>query len=369
MRSKLHTAVAGAAALLALAATAPAAAVEVGAAKIHGYGNWAYGQTDGNTYMNGNDDGNYDELEFSLAVAAAPSPNVSIHAQIFVENEEEGAETSVDFAFAEYAFDEKLRFRIGAVKQPFGIYTEIFDVGTVYPFVNLAQGVYGPAGYISENYLGLGFTGRVVLGSGWSVQYDLYGGEMESDYTTPWAEDEGGEEGEEATTDVQDMIGGRILFISPGLAATCGVSAYTGTEDTETSGEESEENNHSAVGVQLEVSQGPATVRAEYAHQDTEVAASDAAYAEVSWRFNPHWLVAARYDWSSTDLDDDEGVEDELLDHQDLGFAVNYFFSPNMVLKLAWHNVDGNRFTSPDDEDEEQDDTTSLVTGGVSFSF
>jgi len=194
---------------------------------------------------------------------------------------------------------------------------------------------------------------------------------MESAYTAPWAEDEGGGEGEEGegATDIQDMIGGRIVLTTPSLGANCGISAYTGTEDTETFGEESENHRHTAYGAHVEWFQGPATVRAEYAHQDTEVSSADAAYAEASWRFTKNWLVAARYDWSESDPDGAEDVESALLEHQDIGLAVNYFFSPNMVLKFAYHMVDGNRFTSVDDEDEEQDEETNLYTAGVSFSF
>jgi hypothetical protein len=375
VRARKHAAVAGLAAALALAAAAPAGAAEAGGkVAIHGYGNWAYGKTDGNAYQNGNDEGNYDELEFSLQVAAEPSPKVGVHAQIFVEREEGGSEASVDFAFAEYAFDDALRLRIGAVKQPFGIFTEIFDVGTVYPFVNLAQGIYGPAGTVSESYLGLGLTGRVVAGGGWGVQYDLYGGEMESAFTAPWGAVEGEAEGavegdEEGATDVQDMVGGRVTLTTPGQSLTCGLSAYTGTEDTESFGEESGDHRHTAFGAQAEYFVGPAVLRAEFARVEAEEFSSNAAYAEAAWRISSHWQLAARYDWARTELDEDDGVGDALLEHDDLGFAVNYFFSPNMVLKLAVHQVTGNRFTTVDDEDEEQDEKTVLVAAGVSFSF
>ncbi len=368
--SKMHrTAVAAAccAALLALSPAPPAAALEGGEKIwIHGYGNWAYGKTDGNTYVNGNDEANYDRLEFSLGVAAEPAPKTSIHAQMFVENEEEGAEAAMDFAFAQYDFDDALKFRIGAVKQPFGIFTEIFDVGTLYSFVSLAQGIYGPAGYVSESFLGAGFTGNLAIGAGWQLQYDLYGGEMESALTTPWEE---GAEEDEAATDVQDLIGGRLNLTTPGQSLTCGLSAYSGKEDTETFGEESESHRHSAYGAHLEYLLGPATLRAEVARQDAEEYTNNAAYAEAAWRLSPHWQVAARYDWSRTDLEEEADVEDELLDHDDVGVAVNYFFNPNFVLKLAVHQVTGNRFTSLDDEDEEQDEKTTLVTFGTSFSF
>lgn len=357
------------AAVLALGAPPPAGAIEAGdKIWIHGYGNWAYGRTDGNAYLNGNDEGDYDRLEFSLSLAAEPAPRTSIHAQIFVEKEEEGSESSVDFAFAEYDFDPALRFRIGAVKQPFGIFTEIFDVGTLYPFVNLAQGIYGPAGFVSESYLGAGLTGRLAVGGDWQLQYDLYGGEMEAANSTPWDE-VGIAESDEESTDIQDLVGGRLTLASPGGAVTCGLSAYSGTEDTETFGEESGDKRHTAYGAHVEYFNGPATLRAEVAGQETEEYTSEAAYVEAAWKLSSHWLVAARYDWAETDLDGDTGADEDLLEHRDVGLAVNYFFSPNFVLKLAWHQVSGNRFTSQDDEDAEQDEKTSLVSFGTSFSF
>jgi predicted porin len=357
------------AALAALGAPQPAGAIEAGEKLwIHGYGNWAYGKTDGNAYMSGTDEGSFDKLEFSLSVAAEPAQRTSVHAQIFVEKNTEGSEASVDFAFAEYAFDPALKFRIGAVKQPFGIFTETFDVGTLYPFVSLAQGIYGPAGIVSESFLGAGFTGRFEAAGGWQLQYDLYGGDMEAALTTPWAEAE--TEGEtEGGSDIQNLIGGRLNLTSPGQAVSCGISAYTGTEDTKAVGEESESNRHTAYGAHAEYFVGPVTLRAEYAGQHTDDYKSNAAYGEAAWRISSGWQVAARYDWSKTDLDASAEVDDELLKHQDLGLAVNYFFSPNFVLKLAWHQVTGNRFTSTDDEDAQQDRKTSLVTFGTSFSF
>ena len=128
-------------------------------------------------------------------------------------------------------------------------------------------------------------------------------------------------------------------------------------------------HRHTAYGAHLEYFLGPAALRAEYAGQTTEEYTSNAAYAEASWRLAKHWLVAARYDWAKTKLDEDAGVDEDLLEHQDVGLAVNYFFSPNFVLKLAVHQVTGNRFTSVDDEDAEQDEKTTLVTFGTSFSF
>ena len=174
-----------------VSASAPAGAVDFGSKlALHGYGNWSYGKTDGNNYVNGNDEGTWDTMEFSLGVTAEPAEKFTVHAQAFWEMGEEGTESSMDFAFAEYAVSPAFALRAGRVKQPFGIYTEIYDVGVLYPFNNLPQGIYGPSGFVAEGYMGVGATGALDLASSLRLQYDLYGGEMESALTTPWAEAE-----------------------------------------------------------------------------------------------------------------------------------------------------------------------------------
>ena len=46
-------------------------AVTVGNVAIHGFGGWAYGRTDNeNRYLYGDEDGNYDEMNFSLNISA-----------------------------------------------------------------------------------------------------------------------------------------------------------------------------------------------------------------------------------------------------------------------------------------------------------
>ena len=51
--------------------------------QFHGFGGWAYTQTDENTYLDGNEDGNYDNFQFSLSVAANPAEDLRIVAQAF----------------------------------------------------------------------------------------------------------------------------------------------------------------------------------------------------------------------------------------------------------------------------------------------
>ena len=368
--SKARIMIAGmAVGLFCLTAAVPAGAVDFGSKlALHGYGNWAYGKTDGNSYINGNDEGTWDTMEFSLGVTASPAENFTVHAQAFWEMAEAGTESSMDFAFAEYAVSPAFALRAGRVKQPFGIYTEIFDVGVLYPFNNLPQGIYGPSGFVAEGYMGVGATGALDFTGKLRLQYDLYGGEVESALTTPWAEVEGAADGDEQSTDVQNMVGGRVLVGAPDGTYTVGVSAYTGTVDTKSAGEEAEGDRHTAVGAQAELMLSAFTLRAEYAHQNAESYSANAAYAEGSYLITPHWLVALRYDWTKVDPDEAPEVDSELLESTDIGVALNYIVNPFFVVKLAYHVVDGNRFTTANEETA-LDEKTSLITAGVSFSF
>jgi hypothetical protein len=114
----------------------------------------------------------------ALALSARPVEKLRV-STLFELEQQEGAqklEPALEYAFAEWKFSEALRVRAGRVKLPFGIYTEILDVGTLRPFFTLPQGVYGPTGTVVPGYNGIGLTGRWSHGGTWALQYDVYGG-------------------------------------------------------------------------------------------------------------------------------------------------------------------------------------------------
>ena len=76
--------------------------------------------------------------------------------QIFVNAE---GEFSLDWGFAEYRIHDLLRLRAGKMKNPFGIFMEVKDVGTLRPFFSLPYSIYGAGNMASEAYLGAGLTG------------------------------------------------------------------------------------------------------------------------------------------------------------------------------------------------------------------
>ena len=63
-----------------------------------------------------------------------------------------------------------------------------------------------------------------------------------------------------------------------------------------------------------------------------------------------------------------------LNSHKGMGIAVNYWFSPNLVIKTGYHRVEGNLFASPDWDNFWQivygiNDQTDLFQIGTQFSF
>jgi hypothetical protein len=368
MRSPTWKAVVGLAILL---SAFPAGAQEAQPVQLHGFGSWAYGNTDANAYLSGLPDGNYREALFALHVSASVSERLRIVSQMDLEDTEEGSSIDLDYAFAEWRFSDRITLRAGKVKQPFGISTEVFDVGTLRPFLALPQAVYGPVGLTAEAFQGVGFTGSVPLVHSWRLSYDVYGGGM---VLEEFQDPEAFLTGEpllgfrrEAT---RDVIGGRIVVETPVAGLTFGGSAYIGHEVGS--------NRRWVAGVQAEYLTDKWLVRTEYAHESVKDDLTvDGFYAEVAYRIDPRWQVAGQYGRLTSDLPTVAVTAGQsLLGHEERALGLNYWFSPAFVCKLAYHHVDGNRFAAPDSGDlaalvssGRLRTKTNLVEFGVQFSF
>ena len=113
----------------------------------------------------------------ALSVSSQLSSKLSVVTQLEAVNEEGEVDLELDFAFASWKFSDQAVLKAGSVKLPFGIWTEVFDVGTVRPFLDLPQGIYGPVGTVGERYQGIGFSGQA--GNRWRVNFV-------SDRPGPW---------------------------------------------------------------------------------------------------------------------------------------------------------------------------------------
>lgn len=348
--------------------------------QLHGFGGWAYGKTNGNIYLSGTPKGNYNSSDLSLHVSGLVGENLRVETQVrFAEASEADVEMDLAYAFAEWKLSDALRIRFGEVKLPFGNYAEVAHVGVLRPFLNTPQGVYGPVGLAGEDsYKGIGITGERVLGKKWRVAYDAYGGGMSiEEFLSPEAFVHGEPVSNETRIEheqTRNVLGGRVRFLTPVDGLDFGVSAYGGTEvkhDGDTS--------RWVADLHVQYVADPWLVRSEYAHEmvknDLKL---DAAYLEVGYQLTPHWQVAGQYNHLTTNpfgLDPKQPYP-SLLGHREAALGLNYWLSPNMVLKGSVHQVNGNRFAAPEPDQFAEvipsgglKTSTRLVQFGVNFSF
>lgn len=369
----------------------PAPASELGERiELSGFGGWAYAETDGNAYRIGTADGNYDSTEFALNIGAQASDRITFTAQVHLERTREDDEVEIDYAFGEYFVSDALQFRIGRVKLPFGIYGEIANVGTLRQFYTLPQGMYGPTGAVGKNYNGIGLRGA-RYGSSWSTEYDLFVGKIEAVSALPGfilsdpallLEHE-----VQGSSAAEDAVGVRLSFRPPIEGLSFGGSAIVGTQGTDEILESivpirgQDRQNY---GAHLQIDRKPFLLRAEFsrweADPDLEV---DGYYVEASYRIGERWEVSARMDWHEVFLGErlqgsnPDAFTRALLSSDDLGFGINYWLSPAFVLRLNYHQIEGNRFAFPSDPDEilravstrKLENDTEMVLFGAQFHF
>lgn len=346
---------------------------------IHGFGGWTYGKTDNkNSYLMGNEEGNYDNVDFALNVTAKPYEKLSLHIQpSFMESGEE-SKVGLDYAFAEMLFSDMAKVRVGKVKVPFMLYTEVYKVGTIRPFFTLPQGIYHDA--TAEAYKGLGITGTLDVAKTWELQYDVYGGKI----SLQPALLRSFQDGQRFIVSSRDMIGGRLIVRPPFERICFGLSSYRGDFDVAIDGQVQED--FSAAGTSLligafaEYRSDRWWIRSEYvAERENPEIREDVVYAEVAYQITSHWQVAARYEFLDLQVTAPElqYVPKSFYEHEDMAIGANYWFNPNLVIKLSYHRVDGNLFAKPDKLEDllealttnNGDKTTQLVRVGVQFSF
>ena len=361
----------------AVAAATPLAALAIdvadGKLSVSGSGEWGFARTGagGNVYGPATPDGNYDLAMFDLALSARPAPDLVVNAQLGFDSDE----VSAEWVFAEWRAHDLFRLRVGKVVQPLGNYAEVRFNGTSRPFFELPQSVYGPSEVGGTAYLGVGATGDLRFESGWTLGYDVYGGQIEIDAFEPYdALRPGadlaafpGVEGKEA----RGFVGLRFSVTTP-FDLVLRVSGYGGQLDAD-GGEGKTELNVEGVS---------ALYRGEKLWVSTELFSSNeqdrertvGGYAEAAYFVTPHWQLALRAEASRTTLQGERTtiVEngDQLLRHAEAAVGVSYWINPSFVLRASYHETRGNRYAVPAAGPlAGLHDGTRSVLAGAQFSF
>ena len=352
----------------------PAGAIDVASGKltVSGFGEWGYGRTSNeNVYLVGTEDGNYRNAQFGLTITARPQEDLVVAGQVFYSA---SGEAKLDWGFAEYRFDDLMRVRVGKVKNPFGLFMEVKQVGTLRPFFSLAQSVYGPTDFSAEAYLGAGFTGEWQASSGWGVAYDAYVGALEIPSFEPGmavANAPGGlppysfADYPEHDALASEVVGGRIGLLTPFDGLTVRVSGFTGTFAQPGDADE----RIVTVGVSGEWVLDRFQIRGElFRATEGEAETHLGGYGEVAWNFLPKLQLALRYEESRQEVED---FPEQFTEHREAAVGLSYWPNPNLVFKVSYHDVDGNRYAVPtmSAPDGSVDRHTGLFVAGAQFSF
>ncbi|WP_158623664.1 hypothetical protein [Corallococcus llansteffanensis] len=356
--------------VLLLAAPASGMPLADGKLFIHGYGHLSTGRTWENVYLGANEDLGLHDVGSTLLFRALPTQKLTLNTQFSFEKEPgETLGLEVDYAFAQWAFSDLLRLRVGRNQLPLALYSEIYDVGTLRPFNALPQGTYGPTSIGVENYDGLGLTGRVNLPGEWMLEYDAYGGFL--DLKDALAED--CESALEGVCVVESQVaGGRLALGTPWEGLRFTTSGFVSRSPEVTDGEH---RVLGVVGLGSEYLGESLWVRAEFFNLFSEEAHTRTGYLEVAYFLTPHWQVSGRVEGSRSWLP--TPAPEALLTylrHREAAVGVNYWFSPQLVFKASFHNVIGNRFAQPAPSDDVTsalypEPHTRLVSLGTQFSF
>jgi len=112
--------------------------------KINGFLSQGYINSSGNNYYGDTKDGTFQLNEAGLAFNAKVNEKLKVGLQFLSRDVGMSGNNNVrlDWAFADYHFDDKLGFRIGKVKMPMGLYNEGRDSDFLRPLAFLPQSIY-----------------------------------------------------------------------------------------------------------------------------------------------------------------------------------------------------------------------------------
>lgn len=343
------------------------------------FGGWSVGQTSDNLFLDGSPDGEVENAFAGVNIQAAFTSKVRMVGQLEVVVDPEESETELDYGFLAWTLNDTFELRGGRVKHAYGIYSEIFDLGTLRPFPQLPQSIYGPTGIAGENLDGLELETRYQWANGWELEQVIYGGKLQFDAFEPWElfrdeEGDGGLEDELFERKVRKEVVGARWLLLPSVRLNLGLSVYTGKLKRVEQGVDSVEVRHTAIGVHAEYLADRWSIRGEVAHLDEEYELQvDSYYLEALARWNRRWQIAAMLDAATVDVEEVETAPFSSLEkHRDTAVGINYLYSEHLVFKLAFHHVRGNRFAFPEGglgETSVLDETTRLLQFAVQFAF
>ncbi len=137
--------------------------------------------TDYNYLVNESQEGTAEYTEAALTFMLQPSEKLRIGIQLMGRDfgTTDNGDVRLDWAFADYHYSDRLGFRAGKIRIPFGMYSIGRDVDMLRAPVLLPQAVYyEPQREFTLAFEGVSLYGNVHLGKFGGLDYELFGGAM-----------------------------------------------------------------------------------------------------------------------------------------------------------------------------------------------
>jgi hypothetical protein len=343
--------------------------------KIGGFGAWSFGKSNNvNEYDLATYHGRYDNIDAGLIVTLGITPTVNATAQISFQSADDHTETDVDFAFIDWKLSDRLTIKAGQAKNPFGLYSEYLGIGTLYPFNDVPQGIYGGTSIGNEFYRGFGVSGRAFAKRKWEMDYDFFGGGSLNDELNPAERiNEAVQAGqstasiESESEEIHQAFGGRLTLARPDDGFRIGINGNTGISP--------DKGRHTVLGAFAAYDSARWLLHSEFGHSfEPGFIHFSAAYLEAGYKITRHWQPVFRYDWARQGLVSPVAIPDSYKSHREVGGGLNYWITPKAVIKGSYHHVNGNLLAVPRGDLDlttlnDVPKTTDLGTIGVAFVF
>jgi hypothetical protein len=303
---------------------------------VHGFLTQAYARADGGSIYGIPEEGTFDYRTAALQFRYAISPDDDFVVQFSHLRpgrspfEQAIDDVEIDWVFYQHRFSDAFSLRAGKILIPLGLYNEVRDVGTLFPFYRPTEVVYPFVGFVPETVNGLALAGR--LGSGpWSLEAELYGGEWEfRENAAP-----------DFSARTRDAVGAQLWLATPVEGLRFGVGGMRGKLVESIVAPRGQSADEVQVVVSAEGKLGPLKLVAEYIDSDFEFIQYAGYYGQLSWNLTDR--VGVHLQHSESDLELDYGPPLRLdLDFSDEdAVSVTYAWRPQVVLKAEYHRFEG----------------------------
>lgn len=313
--------------------------------RVGGFGSVSYGNSSGYQYLSGTDKGEFNNAQYSILLTSAVSDRLTTAALIDLSLRGDTHDVDFSYAFASWRLSPSFEVRLGRVKHPGMLYSEVFNVGTVRPFLNLPPAIYGETGHAFENYTGAGLHGTLYPGA-WQVAVSLYGGGGLYRYQSPTVDASLAPDAEAGRVPVRNMVGGRVTVRPPVHGLAVGGSAARG----DATPSYSDDQTFTSTAAHVEYLTSRVWVRAETAVLSADAVfrfRSEASYLEVAAFVTDRIQPAVLVDRVRDVVEGTSQLPSRLQQHDGVAFGLNFWISPNFVVKTSAHTAHGNRLTWP----------------------